>query len=31
LDWCNKERKENKASKAKKEKEMLALEKSIDS
>jgi len=30
LDWCNKERKENKATLAKKKKEILALEKSID-
>merc|ERR1719161_2864531 len=30
LDWCNKERKENKASLAEKKKEILALEKSTD-
>jgi len=30
LDWCNKERKENEASKAKKNKEILALEGQID-
>jgi len=30
LDWCNKERKENKATLAKKKKEILSLEKTID-